>query len=80
MAIGMISTYVCLKYLFHKVAEGGLIIIDDYYTWDGCSRAIHDFLSHRSAPERVRNLNSVAYIVKERNIYRTREEDNDDRL
>lgn len=60
------STLVCLKYLFDKVVEGGLIIIDDYYTWDGCSRAVHDFLSSTRARERVRNFNSVAYIVKER--------------
>jgi O-methyltransferase len=59
------STIICLQYLFEKVAEGGLIIIDDYYTWDGCSRAVHDFLSSRSARERIRSLNSVAYIVKE---------------
>jgi O-methyltransferase len=67
------STMVCLKHLFDKVAEGGLIIVDDYYTWDGCSRAVHDFLSSKNAHERVRSYNSIAYIVKERDVSPARE-------
>jgi O-methyltransferase len=58
------STMVCLEHLFEKVAPGGLIMLDDYYTWDGCSRALHDFLSRRSAIERIRNLGEIAFLVK----------------
>lgn len=58
------STMVCLESLFDRVAPGGLIVLDDYYTWDGCSRAVHDFLSRRCAPERIRNLNDTCYLVK----------------
>jgi O-methyltransferase len=59
------STRLCLDYLFDRVATNGLIVIDDYYAWDGCSRALHDFLSQRKATERIRTFNgSLCYLVK----------------
>ena len=58
------SIRVCLDHLFDFVTPGGLVIIDDYYVWDGCSRALHDFLSSRSATERVRTLGSICYLKK----------------
>ena len=58
------STMVCLVHLFDQVAPGGIVIIDDYYTWDGCGRALHDFLSKRSAVERVRSLGNVCFLEK----------------
>lgn len=59
------STMTCLDNLFGRVAARGIIILDDYYAWDGCTRAIHDFLSRRSATERIRSLGEVCYIKKE---------------
>jgi O-methyltransferase len=59
------STIVCLEGLFDQVVPGGLIIVDDYYAWDGCSRAVHDFLSRRAATERIRLLGNVCYLVKD---------------
>lgn len=58
------STMTCLAGLYDKVAPGGLIILDDYYSWDGCSRATHDFLSSRSAVERIRVQGAVCFIIK----------------
>jgi len=59
------STMVCLRSLFDRVAPNGIIIVDDYYDWDGCSRALHDFLSERKATERIRSFNgSVCYLTK----------------
>jgi O-methyltransferase len=59
------STLDILNHLFEKVNKNGIIIIDDYYSWDGCSRAVHDFLSQNKLPNRVRQYNNkVAYIVK----------------
>jgi O-methyltransferase len=59
------STMTCLTNLFGQVVENGIIVIDDYYTWDGCSRAVHDFLSTRKATERIRSLEgSVCYLIK----------------
>jgi O-methyltransferase len=58
------STMTCLTALYDKVATGGLIVLDDYYTWDGCSRATHDFLSARSSPDRIRSESDVCFIIK----------------
>ncbi|NMF56643.1 TylF/MycF/NovP-related O-methyltransferase [Pseudanabaena yagii] len=58
------STKICLDNLFDLVKEGGLIILDDYYTWDGCSKAIHDFLSEKSRSERIESFNKVCFIIK----------------
>jgi len=59
------STIVCLEGLFDRLSPGGIVIIDDYYTWTGCSRAVHDFLSHRSATERIDAFGGVCYLVKQ---------------
>lgn len=58
------SIMICLVHLFDKVAPGGVIILDDYHAWDGYRKATHDFLSQRSAVERIRCLGSVCYIIK----------------
>jgi len=55
---------VCLKSLFAGVAPGGLIILDDYHTWDGCSRALHDYLSRQAAVERIHSLGNICYLHK----------------
>ena len=38
-------TLLALEALFKYLAHDGIVIIDDYYAWDGCSLAVHDFLS-----------------------------------
>lgn len=59
------STVTCLEMLWPHVVPGGLIIIDDYYTWDGCSKAVHDFLSKTKTSERIScTPHRRAYIVK----------------
>jgi len=59
------STMTCLRHLYQFVAEGGLIILDDYYAWDGCSRALHDFLSESSLTERIYQYdNDVCFLIK----------------
>src|SRR4051794_25219066 len=37
------------------VAENGTIILDDYFPWDGCTRATHDYLSQNDLPFRIRS-------------------------
>lgn len=61
------STLDILNNLYDKVRPGGLILIDDYYDWVGCSRAIHEFMAQRSAPERLHEISrgQVAYLIKE---------------
>ena len=59
------STRMCLEVFYPQVADGGLILIDDYYTWDGCARAVHDYLSEHKLAARIRCTDrDVAYIIK----------------
>lgn len=58
------STIVCLESLFDRVAPGGIIVLDDYHMWDGCSRALHDFLSRTGSVERVREHDGICYLEK----------------
>jgi O-methyltransferase len=39
------STRLCLEHLSPFLARNGIIIVDDYYTWDGCAKAVHEFLA-----------------------------------
>jgi O-methyltransferase len=59
------STLTCLEALFPQVAHNGIVIIDDYYIWDGCARAVHDYLSAHDSDARVSQfMDTVAYIQK----------------
>jgi O-methyltransferase len=58
------STMECLNALYPHVAKGGVILIDDYYTWDGCARAIHDYLSAHKLTDRIERFEGACYMVK----------------
>src|SRR5580698_4562409 len=58
------STALVLDAFWDRVVTGGLILIDDYYAWDGCSRAVHRALAQRDAAERIEARDGVAFIVK----------------
>ncbi|MFC0514582.1 TylF/MycF/NovP-related O-methyltransferase [Mucilaginibacter angelicae] len=59
------STLDCLTFLFPMVSYGGMIIIDDYYAWDGCARAVHDYLSSIKSSSRIyKTAEDIAYIIK----------------
>jgi O-methyltransferase len=61
------STMDILEHLFPKVSYGGLIIVDDYHTWDGCARALHDYLSKYSRTERIREHKGICFLRKDSN-------------
>lgn len=58
------STMTCLERLYDQCAPGALIIIDDYLQWEGCTRAVHDFLSRRKLPCRIREFFGVTFMLK----------------
>lgn len=63
------STLTCLEAFYSRIVDGGIVIIDDYYQWDGCARAVHDFLSKHSIPDRIHQSKyGVAYIIKNKII------------
>ncbi|WP_422186242.1 TylF/MycF/NovP-related O-methyltransferase [Aquabacterium commune] len=50
------STYTCLDHFWPLLRPGSVILIDDYYDWEGCRRAVHDFMSRQRAREAIRSL------------------------
>jgi len=60
------STMDCMENLYPKVVEGGLVLMDDYYFWDGFSKAIHDYLSKNKLPVRINQWknSNLYYLLK----------------
>jgi O-methyltransferase len=59
------STMDCLTHLYPAVERKGVIIIDDYYTWEGCSKAVHDYLSSIKSSSRIHSSpGGVCFIIK----------------
>jgi O-methyltransferase len=58
------SMTTCLEQLYDQVSPGGILVIDDYYVWDGCAIALHEFLARRSLPHRIHEAAQIAWIEK----------------
>lgn len=41
------STMTCLERIAPHLSEGGRMVLDDYYNWSGCRRAVHDYFKGR---------------------------------
>jgi hypothetical protein len=37
------STKICLEHLYPLLSPGGIIILDDYYCWEGCRKATDEY-------------------------------------
>lgn len=48
------SVRCCLDELYDQVSPGGIVVFDDYYSWDGCAVAVHEFLGQRALAHRLR--------------------------
>lgn len=44
------STKVCLDHLYGQVVPGGVVVVDDYGHWEGCRRAVDEFLERIDEP------------------------------
>jgi O-methyltransferase len=44
------STKTCLTYLWPQVSPGGVVQFDDYGAWQGCRKAVDEFLLSHPAP------------------------------
>lgn len=47
------STKIELEVLWPRVVSGGIMIVDDYGSWDGCRRAVHEYFSNDMVFDRV---------------------------
>jgi O-methyltransferase len=50
------SVRCCLANLYDQVVDGGLVILDDYYAFDGCATAVHEFFGKRKLAHRIENV------------------------
>ena len=59
------STRICLEFLFDKVVSGGIIIIDDYGTYEGCRLALDEYMAEQNIRAYLCSVDSdCRYIVK----------------
>lgn len=59
------STKVCLDELYDQVVSGGYIIIDDYYWFEGCQKAVDEFLAQRNITvDLIHVEKGIVYFVK----------------
>ncbi len=62
------SVKLCLNELYDSVVEGGFIFIDDYGYWQGCRKAVDEFLEERSLEVRFNKIDATAvYFQKSTN-------------
>jgi O-methyltransferase len=57
------STKEILQHLAPRVVASGLIIVDDYYVFQGCTRAINEFAAEKSWMVRQHQPGSVCHII-----------------
>jgi O-methyltransferase len=60
------STMHCLNKFWERLLPGALVIVDDYYHWEGCRRSLHAFLAQRNETAAIyqSRFGKVAYLVK----------------
>lgn len=57
------STKICLKYLYPLISSGGIMVIDDYGTWEGCRKAVDEFMHSLERPLLLNHLDSGGRYV-----------------
>lgn len=50
------SVRCCLDNLYDQVVSDGFIILDDYYCYDGCAVAVHEFFGQRRLAHRIESV------------------------
>lgn len=59
------STKICLEYLYDKVVPTGFIIIDDYGAYEGCKKAVDEFIETREIKAFLSHVNmDCRYWIK----------------
>ena len=50
------STRDALVNLYHRVSPGGFVIVDDYYSWPACRRAVDEFRTDAGSVEPIQTI------------------------
>jgi hypothetical protein len=55
------STKVCLDYLYDLVVPNGFVVIDDYGVYEGCQRAVDEFMRNREIRVFLHKVDQACY-------------------
>ncbi len=58
------SVRLCLERFWDDVAPGGFVVFDDYARWEGCTRAVDEFLAARALGPLQRTGSAGHYLRK----------------
>ena len=58
------STKVCLENLYGNVVSNGYVIIDDYGCWEGCRKAVDEFLKENGLRVELQNVNGEIHFFR----------------
>ena len=54
------STKVCLDHLYPLLSPGGVLILDDYYCWEGCRKASDEYRLKHNITSRIQKIDADA--------------------
>lgn len=59
------STKVCLDYLYPRLSKGGVVLLDDYFCWEGCRKATDEYRAEHGISDTIVRIDSeAAYWIK----------------
>jgi hypothetical protein len=59
------SIKVCLESLYGNVVSGGFVVVDDYGVYEGCTRAVDEFLDRNGINVFLHQVDEgCAYFIK----------------
>lgn len=59
------STKICLEHLYPNLSPGGVLVLDDYYCWEGCRKATDEYRQvHGIVAPLVRVDGDCCYWIK----------------
>jgi O-methyltransferase len=58
------STRICLEHLYPLISPGGIVILDDYYYWEGCSKATDEYRVQMHIDAPLKRIDATACYWK----------------
>lgn len=59
------STKVCLEHLYPLLSPGGILVMDDYFAWEGCKKATDEYRDQHQIRSPIHQIDlDAAYWVK----------------
>ena len=58
------STLVELQTLYHRLVDGGYLIIDDYGHWEGCRKAVDEFFGAKYVQNKFTKIDYTGIVLR----------------